>query len=98
MKKVCLLSIMVTLVISGCVKSNFSHGVTGEKKPWTHENFNADDGKFSFVIIPDRTGDERPGIFPEAIKKANMLQPDFIMTVGVEIFMSPRLFFTGDTM
>ena len=62
--------------------NNFKHSLPPGKKPWTHEKFLADDGKFTFVIIPDRTGSERPGIFGEAIKKANMLQPDFIMTVG----------------
>ena len=60
----------------------FTHNVTSEKKPWTHENFLNDPDEFSFVIIPDRTGGERRGIFPEAIKKANMLRPEFIMTVG----------------
>ena len=60
----------------------FKHDVTSEKKPWTHENFLNDPDDFSFVIIPDRAGGERRGIFPDAIKKANMLRPDFIMTVG----------------
>ena len=61
---------------------NFKHSLPAGKKPWTHENFIAGDEKFTFVIIPDRTGSERPGVFEQAIKKANMLQPDFIMTVG----------------
>ena len=60
----------------------FKHNVTSEKKPWTHENFLNDPDEFSFVIIPDRAGAERRGIFPAAIKKANMLRPEFIMTVG----------------
>ena len=82
MSKYNLLFLLGLMLLAGCASKDFTHDVTGEKKPWTHENFNTDDGKFSFVIIPDRTGDERPGVFPEAIKKANMLQPDFIMTVG----------------
>ncbi|MBE6400009.1 MAG: hypothetical protein E7041_07715 [Lentisphaerae bacterium] len=61
---------------------SFRHDVTSEKKPWTHENFRNDPDEFSFAIIPDRAGSERRGIFPEAIKKANMLCPEFIMTVG----------------
>ena len=61
---------------------NFKHSLPEGKKPWTHENFIAGDEKFSFIIIPDRTGSERPGIFEQAITKANSLQPDFIMTVG----------------
>ena len=61
---------------------HFKHSLPEGKKPWTHENFIAGDKKFTFAIIPDRTGSERPGIFEKAIKKANMLQPDFIMSVG----------------
>lgn len=62
--------------------TTFKHDVTSEKKPWTHENFLNDPDEFSFIIIPDRAGSERRGIFPQAIKKANMLRPEFIMTVG----------------
>ena len=60
----------------------FKHDVTSQKKPWTHENFLNSPDEFSFVIIPDRCGSERRGIFPQAVKKANMLRPEFIMTVG----------------
>ena len=63
-------------------QENFKHTLGPGKKPWTHEKFNSSKNKFSFAIIPDRTGSERQGIFEQAIKKANMLQPDFIMTVG----------------
>lgn len=62
--------------------THFKHSLPDGKKPWTHENFITGDNKFTFVIIPDRTGSERPGVFEKAIKKANLLQPDFIMSVG----------------
>ena len=75
-----LLLSMFVLTVSAA--ENFKHSLPDGKKPWTHENFIAGDEKFTFVIIPDRTGSERPGVFEQAIKKANMLQPDFIMTVG----------------
>ena len=60
----------------------FKHSLPAGKKPWTHEKFLNSQNKFSFVIIPDRTGSERPGVFEAAVRKANMLQPDFIITVG----------------
>lgn len=75
-----LLVILLTAAVNG--KENFKHDLPAGKKPWTHENFIAGKGKFSFAIIPDRTGSERKGVFEQAVKKANMLQPDFIMTVG----------------
>lgn len=74
------LFILFSAAVNGA--EHFKHDLPAGKKPWTHENFNADDGKFTFAIIPDRTGSERPGIFEQAVKKANMLQPDFIMSVG----------------
>lgn len=72
----------VLLAVAASAGENFKHSLPAGKKPWTHEKFIAGEEKFSFVIIPDRTGSERPGVFEEAIKKANMLQPDFIITVG----------------
>ncbi len=81
MRKIAFLLIMLfaAAVYAG---TDFQHSLPAGKKPWTHENFIAGDKKFTFVIIPDRTGNERPGVFEQALKKANMLQPDFIMTVG----------------
>lgn len=81
MRKIFILSIMLFALLANS-QDNFKHTLGQGKKPWTHEKFNASKGKFSFAIIPDRTGSERPGVFEQAIEKANMLQPDFIMTVG----------------
>lgn len=39
-------------------------------------------GPFHFVILADRTGGERPGVFAAAIDKTALMQPDFVMTVG----------------
>ncbi len=37
---------------------------------------------FRFAIVADRTGGARPGVFEEAIRKLNLLQPEFVMSVG----------------
>jgi len=50
--------------------------------PWTHLNWNDSDDKFQFLILPDRTGTTRPGVFEEAIEKINLLQPEFVVSVG----------------
>ena len=81
MRKILLFCITVSCLTLAAGK-NFRHELKDSKKPWTHENFLNGKERFSFAIIPDRTGSERPGVFLEAIKKANMLQPEFIMTVG----------------
>lgn len=51
-------------------------------RPWTHLNFANDPDDFQFAIITDRTGGHRPGVFPAILKKVNLLQPEFVMSVG----------------
>jgi 3',5'-cyclic AMP phosphodiesterase CpdA len=51
-------------------------------KPWTSLNFNDRPGQFQFAIVTDRTGGHRPGIFENGVKKLNLLQPEFVMSVG----------------
>jgi len=50
--------------------------------PWTHLEFYDDPQNFKFAIVSDRTGGLRPGIFDEAVKKLNLLMPEFVMSVG----------------
>ena len=52
------------------------------KKPWNHIEWNASPEQFQFAIVTDRTGGHRPGVFPTGIKKLNLLQPEFVMSVG----------------
>lgn len=51
-------------------------------KPWSSLKINNDPKKFQFLIVTDRTGGLRPGIFKKAIHKINILQPEFVMSVG----------------
>ena len=37
---------------------------------------------FQFVIVADRTGGHRPGVFAQAVEKINLMQPEFVMSVG----------------
>jgi predicted phosphodiesterase len=37
---------------------------------------------FSFAIVSDRTGSHRPNVFSHAIEKINLMQPQFVVTVG----------------
>ena len=50
--------------------------------PWTHLEFSSDPRTFRFAVLPDLTGRERPGVFRDAIRKLNLLQPDFVISVG----------------
>jgi hypothetical protein len=35
-----------------------------------------------FAILADRTGGQRPGVFPRIIEQVDLLQPDFVVCVG----------------
>ena len=78
-----LLAVFYTLFFTLVGAENiFSHSVKSDKKPWNHENFAGSDGDFTFIILPDRTGEPRKGVFKDAVEKANMFNPDFIISVG----------------
>ncbi|MCA9426287.1 MAG: metallophosphoesterase, partial [Candidatus Omnitrophica bacterium] len=50
--------------------------------PWNHLEFHNDPNNFQFAIVTDRTGGHRPGIFEDAMIKLNLLQPEFVMSIG----------------
>lgn len=50
--------------------------------PWNHLDINADDAQFQIAIVTDRTGGHRPGVFAEGVARVNLLQPEFVMSVG----------------
>ena len=45
-------------------------------------NFYNDPNNFKFAIVSDRAGGVRPGVFADAVKKLNLLLPEFVMSVG----------------
>ncbi len=53
-----------------------------QSKPWSGTNLNNDPKNFQFAIVSDNTGAMRPGVFQSAISKLNLLQPEFVMSVG----------------
>jgi hypothetical protein len=50
--------------------------------PWTHLHFNNKDADFQFAILADQTGYINWEVFKDSINKVNLLQPEFVMTVG----------------
>lgn len=55
---------------------------TEDRNPWTGQKLNRGPRDFQFAIVTDRTGGHRPGVFSEAVRKLNLLQPEFVMSVG----------------
>ncbi|HVK16105.1 MAG TPA: metallophosphoesterase [Fimbriiglobus sp.] len=55
---------------------------TAEKNPWTGLKLNNDKDQFQFVVVSDRTGGHRAKIFSRAVHQINLLQPEFVLSVG----------------
>ena len=55
---------------------------TDVQKPWTGLDFLNDPNNFQFAIIADLHGGYRSGIFEDAVKKINLMQPEFVLSVG----------------
>ncbi|HKB02662.1 MAG TPA: metallophosphoesterase [Gemmataceae bacterium] len=53
-----------------------------ERNPWTHLRLNNDREEFQFAIVSDRTGGHREKIFSRAVEQLNLLQPEFVLSVG----------------
>lgn len=81
-----LLSLALCLPMVGCGVATMG-GVAqlpqyGAQTPWTHEDFKNDPMNFQFAIVADRTGGMREGVFAGALGKLNLLQPEFVISVG----------------
>lgn len=64
-------------------ESNASLQITSEgRNPWTHLRLNNKPDDFQFVVVSDRTGGHREKIFSKAVEQINMLQPEFVLSVG----------------
>ncbi len=60
----------------------FQHEVTGTATPWTSAEFEATEPDFTFAIISDLNGGERPGVYSQAVAQLNRLDPTFVLSVG----------------
>ncbi|MBM3290408.1 MAG: hypothetical protein FJY92_09675, partial [Candidatus Hydrogenedentes bacterium] len=77
------LVILLSVTFAGCATpAHIEHNVATEQKPWTSLDLSNDPNQFHFVIVSDRTGGARPGIFESAVDKINLLQPEFVMSIG----------------
>lgn len=51
-------------------------------RPWSHLDFRNDPEDFQFAIVTDRTGGNRKGVFAAILDKIDLMQPEFVMSVG----------------
>ena len=66
----------------GHAPAQIVHKVSTEAKPWTSLDINNAPSKFHFAVVTDNAGGPRPGIFAEAVSKINLIQPEFVMSIG----------------
>jgi len=50
--------------------------------PWTSAGFHNGGDNLHFAIVSDRTGGARAGVFEQAAKNLNLLDPEFVICVG----------------
>jgi predicted phosphodiesterase len=80
-----LLSLLILLFVSSLSAQEPAKiliDTEGSVHPWNHLEVNNAPEQFQFAIVTDRTGGVRPGVFPQAVEKLNLLQPEFVMSVG----------------
>ena len=79
--------LFLIVLLTGC-KTNkddqpiFSSGIEAGAVPWTHGHFDEGHDQFSFAVISDLYGGERPGVVEVAVQQLNLLRPEFVLTVG----------------
>ncbi|NLP58314.1 sugar-binding protein [Lutibacter sp. B1] len=77
-----LLSLFIHQYFLGQNEQTIFIDIPSQQKPWNTLDWNDSPSQFQFAIVTDRTGGHRPGIFMDAIRKLNLLQPEFVMSVG----------------
>ena len=82
---VLVLALVTAFSVTGAPSSKKSDALlikSEERNPWTNLNLNNERRNFQFAIVTDRTGGRRPGVFTKAVGKINLLQPEFVISVG----------------
>lgn len=80
-----LLVVILLVTLANCLTAGnpaFKSEQSKNIHPWTHLTFRNDPLNFQFAIVSDRHAACRPGIFEDAVKKLNLLQPEFVICVG----------------
>lgn len=77
--------VAVSLSAVGCGahrNATFRTTVRGPALPWTHERFDTASARFTFAVVSDLNGGERPGVFEVAAAQLSLLRPELVMSVG----------------
>jgi hypothetical protein len=69
-----------------------------ERNPVSHLRLNNGAETFQFAVISDRTGGHRPQVFSRAVQQINLMQPEFVVSVGdlIEGYTTDKRRLTGE--
>ena len=80
------LFVLLALLAAGCSPAPERATINIEPAngpvPYSSLEVNNNPDNFQFAIVTDRTGGHRDGVFEMGISKLNLLQPEFVMSVG----------------
>ncbi|HEX3313323.1 MAG TPA: hypothetical protein VHR72_00475, partial [Gemmataceae bacterium] len=84
-----LLFVVAVLAVGGAAAVSANRWVdvgfvfkTEAVNPVSRLDFPDDKSEFSFAVVSDRTGGHRANVFSQAIEKLNLMQPQFVVSVG----------------
>jgi hypothetical protein len=73
--------LLFVFLLSGCAGKFTSDAADRPgAKPWTNLNFN--EPRLQFAVVADRTARARDDVFEDAIARVQLLEPEFVLSVG----------------
>ncbi len=75
--KAALIALPGLLMLAACAAAQQAPATSGPAEQY--------DSSFRFVVVGDRTGGHRPGVFRNAMARVELLRPDLVITVGDQI-------------
>ena len=85
-RSLCLLGVAVLVVGAAVAANRFSPAGfvfrSEAVNPVSRLDFPDDKTEFTFAIVSDRTGAHRANVFSQAVEKLNLMQPQFVVSVG----------------
>ena len=84
MKHAALACLVVPIALAWSANVHMSPAAEEQRPagPWTRRTISDSPDQFRFAVVADRAGGHRPGVFADAIRKVNLLQPKFVLSVG----------------
>ena len=64
------------------IQPSHAAGFAASARPWTSLEALDQQARFHFVVVTDRTGGEREGVFAAAMSGIDLMQPAFVVSVG----------------